>query len=187
MAARKTSTTESLEVALTKLRSRHLTLNERKAEAQSALDQARADQQRYFFESDIIDNGAIAKLESAVDAATLRLSSLSDACTALAAQIADAERTVAAETEREERQAAAKDILTTADAIQERLEALLRESRSVGENLVAIRHLTFQAREFGHYLDGVATRLGVALDVVPSQLRGLAKAVELGEEQIPIA
>jgi chromosome segregation ATPase len=185
MASSKTTTIEKLETALAALRSRHSTLSERKAEAQSAFDQAKADQQRFFFEADISDDATIAILEDAVDAATLRLSSLCDACTALEAQIADVEQNIVTEAEREERQAAAKDILTTADAIQERLEALLRESRSVGENLVAIKHLTFQAGQFGIFLDDMATRLGVALDVVPPQLRGLAKAVELGEERIP--
>ncbi|MGY4287744.1 response regulator of citrate/malate metabolism [Bradyrhizobium sp. LM2.7] len=90
MAPRKTTTVEKLETALTELRSRHSTLNERKVEAQTALDQATADQQKFFLESDISDDGAIAKVENALNAAMLRLSSLSDACAAVEAQIADA-------------------------------------------------------------------------------------------------
>ncbi|WFU45457.1 hypothetical protein QA640_46445 (plasmid) [Bradyrhizobium sp. CB82] len=185
MAARKTTTIESLDIALAKLRSRHSTLNERKAETQSALDQARADQQRFFFESDISDDGTIAKLENAVDAATLRLSSLSDACAALAGQIADTEQKIATEAEREERKAAAKEITATADAIQERLESLLRELRSLRESFVTIDHLTFEAGQFGHFLRKVAGEIEVALGVTPPQLRGLAGAIERGEAKIP--
>jgi len=185
MALRKTTTVEKLETALAALRSRHSALNERKAAAQSVLDQARADQQRYFFESDISDDGAIAKLEDAVVAATLRLSSLSDACAALAAQIADAEQRIATEAEREKRRVAAKEIMATADAIQERFESLLRELRSLGESLVAIEHLSFETFKFGHFLRNVTGQIELASDVTPSQLRGLAGAVERGEAKIP--
>jgi predicted DNA binding protein len=185
MGPRKTRAIEELETALAALRSRHSTLNERKAETQSALNQARADQQRYFLESDISDDGAIAKLENAVDAATLRLSRLTEACAALVAQIADAEQELASEAEREGRQAAAKDVTATADAIQERLESLLRDTRSLSESFVAIDHLTFEAGQFSHFLRDVAGAIEVALGVTPPQLRGLAKAVEQGEAQIP--
>jgi chromosome segregation ATPase len=185
MALRKTTTVEKLETALAALRSRHSTLNERKAEAQSALDQARADQQRFFLESDISDDGAIAKLERVVNAATLRLSSLSDACTALAAQIADAEQKAATEAEREERKLAAKEIMASAGAIQERFESLLRELRSLGESLSAIEHLSFETFKFGNFLRDVAGQIEIASDVMPSQLRGLAGAVERGEAKIP--
>ena len=158
MAPRKTTTIENLETALVALRSRHSTLNEREAEAQSALDQARADQQKFLLESDISNDKAIAKLENAVDAATLRLSGLSDACAALAVQIADAEQEVATEAEREERKAAAKDIMATAGAIQERLESLLREIRSLGESLVALDHLAFDVGQGGRFLRKVVVR-----------------------------
>ncbi|WP_454616493.1 hypothetical protein [Bradyrhizobium cenepequi] len=185
MAVRKTTTIEKLETALAALRSRYSALNERKAEARSALDQARADQQRYFFESDISDDAAIATLESTVDAATLRLSSLSDACAALTAQIADAEQTVAAETEREERRLAAKEITATARAVQERFGSLLRELRSLGESLAAIEPLSFETFKFGHFLRHVTGQIELASDVAPSQLRGLAGAVERGDAKIP--
>jgi hypothetical protein len=185
MAPRKTTTIENLETALVALRSRHSTLDERKAEAQSALNQAKADQQRFFFESDISDDGTIAKLENAVDAATLRLSSLSDACAALAAQIADAEQKIATEAEREKREAAAKVITATADTIEERLELLLRDIRSLGESLVVIDDLTFETAQFGRFLRNVAGDIEVTLGFTPPQLRGLARAVERGEAQIP--
>lgn len=186
MALSKTTTPiEKLETALVALRSRHSTLSERKAEAQSALDQARADQQSFFLESDISDDRAIAKLENAVDAATLRLSSLSDACAALEAQIANAEQKIATEAEREEREAAAKEITATAGAIQDRLELLLRDTRTLSESFVAIDHLTFEAGQFNHFLRDVAGAIEVALGVTPPQLRGLARAVERSEAPIP--
>ena len=185
MVVRKTKEIEKLESALAALRSRHSALNERKAEAQSALDQARADQQRHFFESDIGDDTALAKLENAVDGATLRLSSLTDACTALAAQIGDAEQTVAAETEREERRVAAKVIRATASAIHERFESLLRELRGLGESLVPIAPSSFETFKFGHFLRHLTGQIELASDVTPSQLRGLAGAVERGEAKIP--
>lgn len=113
MALGKTTTIENLESAVAALRSRHSTLNERKAEARSAFDQGRADQRRFFLEADINDNGTITRLEDALGAATLRLSSLSEACAAVEAQIADAEQKIATEAEREEREAAAKEIMAT--------------------------------------------------------------------------
>jgi chromosome segregation ATPase len=185
MAVRKTTTIEKLETGLVALRSRHSTLNERKAEAQSALDRARADQQKFLLESDISNDRAIAKLENAVDAATLRLSGLSDACAALAAQIADAEQEIATETEREEREAAARDIKATTDEIQERLDALLREIRNFGESLVAANHIAFEVGECGRFLRGVAGEIELAVRVMVPQLRGLAGAVERGEARIP--
>jgi chromosome segregation ATPase len=185
MALRKTTTMEKLETVLAALRSRDTTLNERKAEAQSALNQARADQQKFFLECDISNDGAIAKLENAVDSATLRLSGLTEACAAVAAQIANVERELATEAERGERQAAAKEITATADAIQERLESLLRDIRSLGKDFVAIEHVVFDAGQFGHFLRDVAGAIEVALGVTPLQLHGVAKAVELGEARIP--
>src|SRR5436305_11462092 len=100
MAHRKMTTIENFHRTLVVLRSRYRTLNERKSEAEFALNRARADQQRFLLESDISDDGAIAKLENAVDAATLRLSSLSDACAALEVQIAETEQKVATESDR---------------------------------------------------------------------------------------
>ncbi|WP_156041784.1 hypothetical protein [Bradyrhizobium sp. URHD0069] len=138
-----------------------------------------------MLESDISNDRAIAKLENAVDAATLRLSGLSDACAALAAQIADAEQEVATEAEREERNAVAKDITATAGAIQEELESLLREIRSFGESLVAVDHLAFDVGQGGRFLKRVAGEIEVALGVAVPQLRGLAAAVERGEARIP--
>src|SRR6266536_142152 len=76
MALWKTTTVERLETALAALRSRHSTLNERKAQAQSAFDQAKADQERFFLEADINDNGTITRLENTLGAATLRYPAL---------------------------------------------------------------------------------------------------------------
>jgi len=185
MAHRKMTIIAKFESTLVALRSRHTTLNERRAEAESALSQTRADQERFFLESDINDDGEIAKLENAVDAATLRLSSLSDACAALEVQIVEAERRIAAEVEREERESAAKDIAATADVIQERFESLLRDTRSLGEQLVAVGHLTFEGSQFGHFLRKVAGDIGIASEIAPRQLRNLAGAVEQGEAKVP--
>ena len=185
MAPRKTTTVEKLETALAALRSRHSTLNERKAEAQSAFDQAKADQQRFFLDADINDIGTITRLENALGAATLRLSSLSDACAALAAQIVDAEQKIATETEREEREAAAKEITAIANALQGGLESLLRELRSLGESFVAFEHLTAETFRFGHFLRKTAGEIEVAAGITPPLLRGLAGAVKRGEAQIP--
>ena len=176
---------EKLHSTLVVLRSRYRTLNERKSEAEFALNRARADQQRFLLESDISDDGAIAKLENAVDAATLRLSSLSDACAALEVQIAETEQKLATESERKQREAAAKEITAIAGAIQERLESLLREIRSFGESLVAIDHLAFDVGQGGHFLRKVAGEIEVALGVAVPQLRGLAEAVKRGEARIP--
>src|SRR6266702_2425900 len=185
MALRKTTMVEKLESALAALRSRHSTLNERKAEAQSAFDQAKADQQRFFLDADINDIGTITRLENTLGAATLRLSSLSDACTALSAQIVDAEQKSATEAEREEREAAAKEITAMANALQEGLESLLRELRSLGESFVAFEHLTAETFQFGHFLRKTAGEIEVAAGITPPLLRGLAGAVKRGEAQIP--
>ena len=185
MSLRKTTTISKFETTLAELRSRHSALNERKAEAQSAFDQAKADQQRFFLDADINDIGTITRLENALGAATLRLSSLSDACAALAAQIVDAEQKVATETEREEREAAAKEITATADALQGGLESLLREMRSLGESFVAFEHLTAETFRFGHFLRKTAGEIEVAAGITPPLLRGLAGAVKRGEAQIP--
>jgi chromosome segregation ATPase len=185
MASRKTTTIEKLETALAALRSRHSTLNERKAEAQSAFDQAKADQERFFVEADINDNGTITRLESALGAATLRLSSLGDACVAVETQIADAEQKIAAETKREERKAAAEEITAKANALHEGLESLLREIRGVGESFAAFEHLTIETFRFAHFLRNLAGEIEAALGVMPPQLRGLAAAVARGEAQIP--
>ena len=185
MSLRKTTTISKFETTLAELRSRHSALNERKAEAQSAFDQAKADQQRFFLDADINDIGTITRLENALGAATLRLSSLSDACAALAAQIVDAEQKIATETEREEREAAAKEITATADALQGGLESLLREMRSLGESFVAFEHLTAETFRFGHFLRKTAGEIEVAAGITPPLLRGLAGAVKRGEAQIP--
>ncbi|TYO64676.1 hypothetical protein FXV83_20205 [Bradyrhizobium hipponense] len=184
MAPRKTTTVE-LETTLAELRSRHSALNERKAEAQSAFEQAKADQERFYLEADINDHGTITRLESALGAATLRLSSLSEACAAVAAQIADAEQRIAAEAEREKREAAAKEISATADALQEGLESVLRELRSLGESLVPIEHLSLETFNFGHFLRKTAGEIEAASGITPPLLRGVARAVERGEAKIP--
>jgi predicted nucleic acid-binding Zn-ribbon protein len=177
--------TKKLETTVVALHSRLSALNERKAEARFALDLARADRQKLLLEADISDDKALAKVENAVDAATLRLSGLGDACAALAAQIADAEQEVATEAEREKREAAAKVIAATADTIQERFELLLRDIRSLGESLVVIDDLTVETAQFGRFLRNVARDIEVTLRFTPLQLRGLARAVERGEAQIP--
>ncbi|RXH25841.1 hypothetical protein XH99_22295 [Bradyrhizobium nanningense] len=160
-------------------------LNERKAEAQSSLDKARAAQQRFFLESDVRNDDAITTLENAVDAATLRLSSLSDACAALAAQIVDAEQKLGTETEREEREAAAEEIMAMADALQEGLESVLRGLRSLVETLVPIEDLSLETFNFGNFLRKTAREIELAGGITPSLLRGLAGAVERGEAKIP--
>ncbi|MGY4285793.1 chromosome segregation ATPase [Bradyrhizobium sp. LM2.7] len=162
MARSKTTRIEELETALAELRSRHSTLNERKTEAQSAFDQARADQRRFFLEADINDNGTITRLEDALGATTLRLSSLSEACAAVEAQIADAEQKIATEAEREEREAAAKEITATADALQEGLESVLRKLRSLGDSLIPIEHLSLETFNFGHFLRKTAGEIEAA-------------------------
>jgi hypothetical protein len=181
MTVRKTATIERLET----LRSRHSMLNERHAKAQSALDQARADQRRFFLESDVSDDKAITKAENAVDAAMLRLSSLSNACETLAAEVVVAEERLASEVDRENRKAAAKVLADRADAMQERLQTMLRDCDILSKDFAAIIQLMFDANQFSNLFFGVARKVELALDVTPSQLRGLAKAVENGEAEIP--
>ena len=153
--------------------------------AQGTLDDAVAAQQNRLVSGDIDDQRGLDKLRDAVVSAKTDLSSIDDALALLARQKSEAETNLAAERERADRIRASGEIDTATDAIENRIEPTLSVLRELGDALIAIDHLSYEAGQLGRYLLGAGSETELALAFVLPELRRLVHAVKDGNAAIP--
>jgi hypothetical protein len=176
---------QQLEATVATLAKRGDQLVALRTKAQDTLDHAIAAQQDRLLSGDIDDQRGLDKLRDAVVSAKTELSSIEDALAVLAQQKSEAEAKLATELERAERVKASGDIDTATDAIEARVETSLPVMRELGDALVAIDYLSYEAGQLGRYLLRAGNETELALAFVMPELRRLAQAVKEGHTAIP--
>ena len=140
---------QQLEETVAILAKRGEQLTAMRVRAQSTLDDAVVAQQERLVSGDIDDQRGLDKLRQAVVSAKMDLVSIEDAIGLLERQKSEAEATLAMERERAERIKASADIDTTTNAIEAQVERTLPVLRELGNALVAVDHLSYEAAQLG--------------------------------------
>jgi hypothetical protein len=175
-----------IEDQIAQLTNRGEQLASMRIKAQGTLDDAIAAQRDRLVSGDIDDQRGLDKLRDAVVSAKTDLSSIEDALAGLARQKSEAEANLAAERERADRIRASGEIDTATDGIESRVGPTLSVLRELGDALLAIDHLSYEAGQLGRYLLGASGEAELALAFVLPELRRLAQAVKDGNAAIPL-
>ena len=175
-----------LEDQIAQLTNRGEQLASMRIKAQGTLDDAIAAQRDRLVSGDIDDQRGLDKLRDAVVSAKTDLSSIEDALAGLARQKSETETNLATERERADRIRASGEIDTATDAIESRIEPTLSVLRDLGDALLAIDHLSYEAGQLGRYLLGAGSEVyAVALSLPEFNRPGIGlvdQAVDAGHD-----
>lgn len=160
-------------------------LRDMREKATNAHDGAITALQERLLSGDIDDPRGLGKLRDAVVSSATELVSIDDALVVLDRQKAEADAKLAAEREHAERLKVSADIAASTDGIEAQVAKTLPVLRELGDALVGIDHLSFEAGQLGRYLLAAGSQTELALPFVLPDLRRLAEAVSDGKTAIP--